>query len=31
VRGEALVSATTARKILVYICKSNHSNLKRNS
>lgn len=25
VRGQALVSTTTARKLLVYICKSNHN------
>jgi hypothetical protein len=24
VRGQALVSTTTARKLLVYVCKSNH-------
>jgi hypothetical protein len=29
VRGQALVSTTTARKLLVYICKSNHIALRK--
>lgn len=31
VRGQALVSTTTARKLLVYICKSNHIALNKRS